>query len=868
MASWREPFLGSTLPKFCNPDLLSCIQEALAGRYRVEGELGRGGMATVYLAEDLKRHQSVAVKVLHAELGQLMASDRFLREIEVTAGLHHPHILPVQDSGETGGFLYYVTPYVEGGSLRDRLKQEGQLSQDEALRITCEVAGALAYAHRHGVVHRDIKPGNLLLGQGGVRVADFGIARAIAAAGEEKLTPTGLAIGTPAYMSPEQSSASEKLDGRSDIYSLGCVLYEMLAGEPPYTGPSGRAVIAKHMSEPIPRISVVRETVPPAVEQALLKALAKAPEDRFATADQFADALTTSDVVTVPVPAAIAPGRSGVQALDGFWAALAGHYSVERELGRGGMAIVFLARDLKHDRPVAVKIIRPELGSVVGVERFQREIDLAAKLQHPNIMPVHDSGSADDRLYYVMPYVEGESLRARLSREGQLPLEDALEIAREVANALGYAHGRGVVHRDIKPENILLSGGHPLVLDFGIARALAGAPAQRLTETGLVIGTPAYMSPEQATGERQVDGRSDLYALGCVLYEMLSGEPPYTGPSAQAIIAKRLIEPIPHLRTLREGTPEAVEDAVTRALAKSPADRFATAAEFAAALAPSAITATRPRISPRWRLSRRPTVMAAAVVLVAAAAAGRAVLLPHGPAASPRALPADARRVAVAVFANRTGDPGFDPLGDVVADYLARGLAATKLVEVVDVRAEQGGDTTAAARGVARARALARTLGAGSVVWGAYYHQGDSLELQAQVTDASTGELLGATPPTTGPAARPMEGVEALRQRLMSTFAARLDPRFAQYQSPSASRPASTDAYREFLVGEQLGGVACPLERDCLGQAITHYWRAYALDSSFTLPIVAVAALSGQRGECGRTDSIADALRPRHDRLP
>jgi eukaryotic-like serine/threonine-protein kinase len=239
------------------------------------------------------------------------------------------------------------------------------------------------------------------------------------------------------------------------------------------------------------------------------------------------------------------------RSLEGFWTALSGHYAVQRELGRGGMAVVYLARDLKHDRPVALKVIRPELGSVVRVERFEREIELAAKLQHPSIVPVHDSGSANGTLYYVMPYVEGESLRARMSREGQLPLNDALEIAHDVASALSYAHQRGIVHRDIKPENILLSEGRALVADFGIARALAATPAERLTETGLVIGTPTYMSPEQATGDRQLDGRTDIYSLGCVLYEMLGGEPPYTGPSAQAVIAKRFTEPIPHLTTSR-----------------------------------------------------------------------------------------------------------------------------------------------------------------------------------------------------------------------------------------------------------------------------------------------------------------------------
>src|SRR5881227_3406880 len=277
-------------------------------------------------------------------------------------------------------------------------------------------------------------------------------------------------------------------------------------------------------------------------------------------------------------------------------ASLAGRYTIERELGRGGMATVYHTRDLKHDRPVALKVLRPELAAVLGAERFLREIRVTSQLQHPHILTLIDSGEADGFLYYVMPYVEGESLRQRLEREGQLPLDEALRITRAVASALDFAHGRGVVHRDIKPENIMLHQGEPMVADFGIALAVSTAGRERLTETGLSPGTPAYMSPEQASAEPRLDGRSDQYSLACVLYEMLAGEPPYTGPTAQAVLAKRLTEPIPHLGTLR-GVPPAVEAAVTKALAKAPPDRFATAHAFVLALTAGSTRGTHPR----WR---------------------------------------------------------------------------------------------------------------------------------------------------------------------------------------------------------------------------------------------------------------------------
>src|SRR5437762_2821218 len=255
---------------------------------------------------------------------------------------------------------------------------------------------------------------------------------------------------------------------------------------------------------------------------------------------------------------------------------LSASYTLDRELGRGGMATVFLAQDQKHARPGALKVLHPELAASLGPDRFQREIRFAARLQHPHILTVLDSGEAAGRLWFTMPFVEGESLRDRLRRERQLPVEDALRIAREAAAALDYAHRHGVVHRDIKPENILLTAdGDTLVADFGIARAIGGEDG--LTQTGLAIGTPAYMSPEQASGDKTLDARTDVYSLASVLYEMLAGEAPWTGPTAQSILAKRLSEPAPSVRAVRPTVPPAVDEAIRKALAPVAADRFATA---------------------------------------------------------------------------------------------------------------------------------------------------------------------------------------------------------------------------------------------------------------------------------------------------
>src|SRR5688500_14721667 len=263
------------------------------------------------------------------------------------------------------------------------------------------------------------------------------------------------------------------------------------------------------------------------------------------------------------------------------------------------MATVYLAQDLKHNRRVALKVLHPGLAHALGPERFRREIEIAAGLQHPHILPVFDSGEHEGMLWYTMPFIQGESLRDLMAREAELPLEQAVQITREVAGALDCAHAQGIVHRDIKPENILLSGGHALVADFGIARALS-EESGRLTATGLAIGTPAYMSPEQGDGDRQVEARSDVYSLASVTYEMLTGEPPYAGATARAVMTKRLTDPIPSARRLRRTIPEPLDRAIMRGLAPTPADRFPSAGEFARALVSGALAAPRTP-APSWR---------------------------------------------------------------------------------------------------------------------------------------------------------------------------------------------------------------------------------------------------------------------------
>jgi dipeptidyl aminopeptidase/acylaminoacyl peptidase len=339
--------------------------------------------------------------------------------------------------------------------------------------------------------------------------------------------------------------------------------------------------------------------------------------------------------------------------------ALADRYRIERQIGAGGMATVFLAHDVRHDRKVAVKVLRPELAAVLGAERFLNEIRITAKLDHPHILTLIDSGSVEGLLFYVLPFVRGESLRDRLDQERQLGLEEALGVTRQVALALDYAHRQGVIHRDIKPENILLHEGEAIVADFGIALAMREAGGSRLTETGLSLGTPQYMSPEQATGDRQVDQRSDIYSLAAVLYEMLAGEPPVNGPTVQAVIAKLLTERPTRLRTVRDTVPASVDAAVAKALAKVPADRYPTAADFAAALVVTPEPEPQGRRSAVWTAA----LLAGGAVLVAGAIWAT---LTFGPRAETAPAVRDVPRIQV-TFTGAASAPALSPDGQRMA---------------------------------------------------------------------------------------------------------------------------------------------------------------------------------------------------------
>ncbi len=515
--------------------------------------------------------------------------------------------------------------------------------------------------------------------------------------------------------------------------------------------------------------------------------------------------------------------------------ALSGHYRIERELGRGGMAIVFLAHDLRHDRPVALKVLRRELAQAMGAERFLREIRLCARLQHPHILGIHDSGEAAGMLWFTMPYVDGETLRSRLTREKQLSVDDALRITGEVADALEYAHRHGVIHRDIKPENILLSGNHALVADFGIARALQRGLAdsraggsqeeERLTETGMSLGTPHYMSPEQAAGERELDARTDVYSLGAVLYELLAGEPPFTGPSPQAVLAKRLTEPAPHIRATRE-VPAAVDRAICRALARAPVDRFASPSDFVAALRSASGDSASPTVAVSRSRPRRswPGIAALVGVLLIAFGAGYFVLKRHGSAST------SAASAAVLPFTDLS--PGKDQ------EYFSDGLTEELITSLSRIEGLRVAARTSSFQFKGRnadVREVGRKLDVGAVLEGSVRRAGDQLRVTAQLSSAKDGYQLWSDSYD-----RKLADVFAVQEEISRAIVAALRVRLgAKPDSALTKKPtANLDAYDLYLKGRfawnQRTGAS-------LKEAVKYLEQAVARDSSFARAWAALA---------------------------
>ncbi len=536
--------------------------------------------------------------------------------------------------------------------------------------------------------------------------------------------------------------------------------------------------------------------------------------------------------------------------------ALADRYTIEEEVGAGGMATVYLAEDLKHHRKVAVKVLRPELAAALGPERFLREIEIAAQLQHPHILPLHDSGEADGFLYYVMPYVKGESLRERLAQHGELPIAEAVKILREIVDALTHAHEQGVVHRDIKPDNVMLSGRHALVTDFGVAKAVSEATGRaKLTTAGVALGTPSYMAPEQATADPTMDHRADIYAVGAVGYEMLTGRPPFTGTTPQMILAAHVTEAVEPVTKHRESVPHALNDLILRCLEKKPADRWQSAEELLPQL--EALTTPSGGMTPTQtqplKVTRRRRVwpLGAGVAVAAAAILVGTMSRPRAPTTQPNV-------VLVVPFENATGDATQDALAQLLETAIKEGLQQTGLAEVLDSRAAfviVGGDAPAADISTATAaRRLAESVGAGLLVMGRYLPVSDSLQIEASLLDLSARIEPARIWAERVPLGSPAGGIEPFVQRVMGALAVALDPRWGVKFVPGLQAP-SFDSYREYRTAVGL------FDRRQFREAGQGFARAFAMEPQFVLYAVRQAYALRNTGDCVGVDSIGAALR-------
>ncbi|MEO5589581.1 MAG: protein kinase, partial [Gemmatimonadaceae bacterium] len=500
---------------------------------------------------------------------------------------------------------------------------------------------------------------------------------------------------------------------------------------------------------------------------------------------------------------------------------LGDRFTVEREIGRGGMATVYLGHDRKHDRPVAIKVLRQEVAASIGSDRFLREIRTAARLQHPHIMPLHDSGEADGFLYYVMPYTPGETLRDRLDRERQLPIGDALHVTRDVANALDYAHSNGIVHRDIKPENIFLSGGHALVMDFGIARAVSQSTGDdTITFAGFAVGTPQYMSPEQGAADQAIDGRADVYALGCVHYEMLTGHPPFLGTNPQEILARHAIDPVPRLRTSRPDVPEYVERAVERALAKAPAARFSTAASFTRACEQAdSLPATQ-------RTTRRIWALPAAVAVIAVIAAGLGARALWSPTADTARVMSEAAAPSVAVLAFK--NIGIDPNNEALSDGISEEIASTiGRIPGLSVKAPRSSFSLKGKN--LTIQEIGTALNVKYLVDGSLQRDASRLRVRVALIAAANDSTLW-----TSEYDRPLGDVFAIQDEIARAIASELSVQLAPATSVSLSRrpTRSAEAHEFYLRGRFFFD-----KRDStsLRKAREYFGLAIARDSSYAL---------------------------------
>jgi len=710
----------------------------LGERYEILKRLGEGGMGAVYKARDRELERLVALKIIRPDLaGNPEILKRFKQELILARQVTHKNVIRIFDLAMADGRKFITMDYVEGRDLKSVLVEHGRLQAEEAVPIIQQVCRGLEAAHSEGVVHRDLKPQNIMVdADGRVWVMDFGLARSMETAG---ITRTGALMGTPDYMSPEQARG-EKVDARSDLFSLGIIFYELLTGRLPFHADTLMATLLKRVQEKAIPPAVLNPDIPAHINRVVMKCLEADVARRYQAIGEILADLAGETSQT----GASAAQLSAVSlATIGPGAQFGPRYRIDSVIGEGGMGKVYKAYDKDLDRTVALKVVRAELaGDANSMQRFKQELQLASRISHRNILRIHDLGDVGGMKFISMAYVDGKDLHDLLAESGRLPVDRVVNIAKQLASALDAAHSEGVVHRDLKPRNVLMDAtDHVYVSDFGLAKSLEADTATQMTRAGEVLGTPRYMSPEQAES-KPADHRSDIYSYGVILYEMATGEPPFTGDSTMQVMYQHVTQAPRNPKLVNPEVPDYLAAVILKCLEKEPLKRYAQAREILndleSATAPTRVV--RLRIAetgyPKWLLGS----MAALLLMVAATFAipswRNAVLGTLHTRGNQTVVtgPQRDKYVAVLPFKVQGSEPELKFVADGVVDSLSAQLFQLKNVYVASSSAAE----QAAKKG--SADQIAKALGVNLVVEGAVQGAGDKIGIVISVQDVKKGQ--------------------------------------------------------------------------------------------------------------------------------
>ncbi len=727
----------------------------LGERYEILKRLGEGGMGAVYKARDHELDRIVALKVIRPELaGHPDILRRFKQELILSRQVTHKNVVRIFDLGTADGRKFITMDFIEGQDLKSILNERGKLPAVEVVPIAQQICRGLEAAHVEGVVHRDLKPQNIMVDDAGrVWLMDFGLARSMELAG---LTRTGVLMGTPDYMSPEQARA-EKVDARSDLFSLGIILFEMLTGRLPFQAETLMAKLLQRVQQRAVAVTEIDPTIPPGIGAVVTKCLEPDVTKRYQSVHEILDDLL-GDTKTIGAssasgsaggPGAIqggAPSEASSMALAelGPGSQFGPRYRIESIIGEGGMGKVYKAHDSDLDRTVALKLVRPELAKdASSLQRFKQELLLASRISHRNILRIHDLGDVDGVKFISMAFVQGMDLHDLIGKQGRLPIERAVNIAKQLAGALEAAHVEGVVHRDLKPRNVLIDvDDHIYVSDFGLAKSL-DTDKTGMTRVGEVLGTPRYMSPEQAES-KAADNRSDIYSLGIIFYEMLTGEVPFKGESSLQVMFQHVQQKPKDPRLLNPEMPEYLATIILKCLEKDPALRYQSAAELLQDLE-SGTPATRiVRLRqaemgyPKWLFAVTGVVLLAGIGMairpVRERVLGRASL--HVTSTTPAAVPGAADKFVALIPLNVVGsDPALQYEASGITDALSAKLFQMKNVHLASAAAVEKINATDAVT------KIAHQLGSKLIVQGTMQGAGDKIDVVLRLSDAG-GKVL------------------------------------------------------------------------------------------------------------------------------